>query len=320
MFSIARASLLVALITLPALSAVAADAYPLKPIRLVIPFAPGGGTDLMARAVSDKLGETLGTTVIIDNRSGAAGTIGAALVARAAPDGYTFLFTSAAYTFTPSLYKDLPYDPLKDFKPITMFGSSPNILVVHPSLPAKSVKELIALARKRPGEINFGSGGHGSNIHLTTELFTYMAKIKLAHVPYKGAGPGQIALMSGEVEVLLPAFQSSLPFVRSGRMRALAVTTRQRSPLLPELPTIDEAGVPGYDKAAWFGLFAPAAVPDTIVDRVYQATAKALKSPDVAKRFAAEGAVPRGQSPAEFDGFVRSEIAEWAKLIREMKL
>lgn len=320
MFRIARASLFAVLIALPALSAVAADAYPQKPIRLVVPFSPGGGTDLLARAVSDRLTEVLGTTIIIDNRAGAGSTIGTAQVARAAPDGYTFLFTSASYTFAPNFYRDLPYDPLKDFKPITMFGSLPNILVVHPSMPVRSVKELLALARKRPGEILYGSAGRGSNVHLTTELFLYMAKIKMTQVPYKGMGPAQIALMSGEVQVLLPAFQSIFPFVKSGQVHALAVTTKQRSPLLPDLPTLDEAGVPGYDKSAWFGLFAPAAVPEPIVTHVYLAVAKVLKNPEIVKRLAAEGAVARGQPPAEFDAFVRAELALWAKLIREMKL
>lgn len=320
MFRIAWASLLAAIAAVAAPSAIAAVGYPQKPIRLVLPFAPGGGTDVLARALSAKLEEVLGASVVIDNRPGAGGTLGAALVARAAPDGYTFLFTSASYVFTPSLYKDLPYDPLKDFRPITMFASSPHILVVHPSMPVKSVKELLALARKRPGEIHFSSGGVGSNIHLTTELLTYMAKIKLVHVPYKGGGPAQIGLMSGEVQVMLPGFQPAFPFVKSGRMRALAVSTKERSPVLPDLPTIDEAGVPGYDKSAWYALFAPAAVPESIIARVHQAAVKVLKNPDIAKQLAAEGAVTVGNSPAEFDAFVRSEIAAWRKLIREMKL
>jgi tripartite-type tricarboxylate transporter receptor subunit TctC len=258
--------------------------------------------------------------VIIDNRAGAGSTIGTAMVARAVPDGYTYLFTSASYTFAPNFYRDLPYDPIKDFKPITMFGSLPNVLVVHPSMPVKSVKELLALARKRPGEIHYGSAGRGSNVHLTTELFLYMAGIKMTQVPYKGMGPAQIGVVSGEVQVLLPAFQSIYPFVKSGQVRAIAVTTKQRSPLLPDLPTIDESGVPGYDKSAWFGLFAPAAVPGPIVSRMYQAVAKVLTDPEIVKRLAAEGAVARGQPPAEFDAFVRAELASWAKLIREMKL
>jgi tripartite-type tricarboxylate transporter receptor subunit TctC len=320
MVSIARASLFAVLIALVALSAVAAEKYPQKPIRLIVPFAPGGGTDLLARAVSDRLTQVLGVSVIIDNRAGAGSTIGTAMVARAAPDGYTYLFTSASYTFSPNFYRDLPYDPIKDFKPITMFGSLPNVLVVHPSMPVRSVKELLALARKRPGEIHYGSAGRGSNVHLTTELFLYMAGIKMTQVPYKGMGPAQIGLVSGEVQVLLPAFQSIYPFVKSGQVRALAVTTKQRSPLLPELPTVDEAGVPGYEKSAWFGLFAPAGVPEPIISRMYQAVAKVLTDPEVVKRLAAEGAVARGEPPAEFDAFVRSELEQWAKLIREMKL
>jgi tripartite-type tricarboxylate transporter receptor subunit TctC len=318
MLRLTQASLLAATLALLAPSAPAA--YPEKPIRLIVPFAPGGGTDLLGRFVADRLTGVLGTAIVIDNRGGASGTIGAAMAARAAPDGYTFLFTSASYTFNPNFYRDLPYDPVKDFKPITMFGSSPNILVVHPSMPVKSVKELVALARKHPGEILYGSAGRGSNIHLTAELFLYMAGIKMAQVPYKGAGPAQIALMSGEVQVLLPGFQSAYPFIKSGRMRALGVTTKQRAELLPDVPTIDEAGVRGYDKSAWFGLFAPAAVPDPIISHVYQAVAKVLKNPETVKRLAAEGAVAGGQPPAEFTAFVHQELTAWAKLIREMKL
>jgi tripartite-type tricarboxylate transporter receptor subunit TctC len=320
MIRVATASILAILAALSSAPAVAADAYPQRPIRLVVPFSPGGGTDLLARAVSDRLTQVLGATVIIDNRAGAGSTIGTAMVARAAPDGYTYLFTSASYTFAPNFYRDLPYDPIKDFKPITMFGSLPNVLVVHPSMPVKSLKELLALARQRPGEIHYGSAGRGSNVHLTTELFLYMAKVRMTQVPYKGMGPAQIGLVSGEVQVLLPAFQSIFPFVKSGQVRALAVTTKQRSPLLPNLPTIDEAGVPGYDKSAWFGLFAPVAVPEPIVSHMYRAVAKVLTDPEIVKRLAAEGAVARGQPPAEFDAFVRDELASWAKLIRDMKL
>jgi tripartite-type tricarboxylate transporter receptor subunit TctC len=320
MFRAVRVALFSVLVALSASSAIAAEAYPQKPIRLILPFAAGGATDVLARAVSARLEEVLGASVIIDNRGGAGGTLGTALAARAAPDGYTFLFTSASHTFTPSLYKDLPYDPLKDFKAITMFASIPNLLVVHPSMPAKSVKELLALARRHPGEIRFSSGGHGSNIHLTTELFAYMARIKLEHVPYKGGGPGQVAVMSGEVQLMLPAINSAFPFVKSGRMRALGVSTKARSPALPELPTIDESGVPGYDKASWFALFAPAAVPEAITNQVYQAAVRVLKNPEIVKLLAAEGAVAVGNTPAEFDAFVRSELVAWAKLIREMGL
>lgn len=320
MFRTVPAALFSILVVLPAPSAVAAEAYPQRPIRLILPFAAGGATDVLARAVSARLEEVLGASVIIDNRGGAGGTLGTALAARAAPDGYTFLFTSASHTFAPSLYRDLPYDPLKDFKAITMFASIPNLLVVHPSMPVRSVKELVALARRHPGEIRFSSGGHGSNIHLTTELFAYTARIKLEHVPYKGGGPGQVAVMSGEVQLMLPAINSALPFVKSGRMRALGVSTLARSPALPELPTIHESGVPGYDKASWFALFAPAAVPESISNHIYQAAIKVLKNPEIVKLLAAEGAVAVGNTPVEFDAFVRSELMAWAKLIREMNL
>ena len=319
MFRIACASLFAALIALLAPPAVAADVYPQKPIRLLIPFAPGGGTDVLARAVSDKLTQALGTSVVIDNRPGAAGTLGTALVTQAAPDGYTFLFTSASYTFNPNFYKT-SYDPVKDLKPVTMFGSSPNLLVVHPSLPVKSVKELLALARKRPGDINTAHAGRGSNIHLTTALFLHMAKIKVTMVPYKGRGPSQIAVMSGESQMLIPSISSSLPFVKSGRLRALGVTSKKRVPLLPDVPTIDESGVPGYVKTGWYALFAPAAVPEPIINRVYEAVSRVLKDPEIVRRLTADGTTPEGQPPREFAAFVHSEIAQWVKLIREMKL
>jgi len=320
MTRIACASLLAFLIALCTPPAVAADAYPEKPIRFVVPFTPGGATDVLARALSEKLTEVLGVSIVIDNRGGAGGTLGAGVAARAAPDGYTFLFTSPSHTFAPSFYKNLPYDPVKDFKAVTMLAQTPNVLVVHPSLPATTVRQLIALARKHPGEIRFGSSGHGSNIHLTTALFGHMAGIELAHVPYKGGGAAQIAVMSGEAQMLMAGLQSALPFVHSGRMRALAVSTKTRSPAAPDLPTIAESGVPGFDKAFWAGLFAPAGVPDSIVNRVHEAAVRVLKNPDFVKRLTAEGAVAVGNSPAEFDALVRSEVAVWAKLIREMKL
>ncbi len=320
MFRIACASLFATLIALSAPPAVAAEKYPLKPVRLVIPFSPGGGTDVLARAISDKLTEALGANVIVDTRPGAGGTLGSGIVAKSDPDGYTLLFTSASHTFIPGIYKELHYDPVKDFKSITMLALAPNLLVVHPSMPATNLKQLIALARQRPGEIYYGSAGRGSNLHLTTELFLYMAKIKMLQVNYKGGGPAMIAVMSGEVHVNFPGIQSALPFVKSGRMRALAVSTKKRAAALPELPSIDEAGVPGYDKSGWFGLFAPAAVPEPIVSHIYTAVAKVLKDPDVQKRLASEGAVAVANPPAEFDAFVRDEIATWAKLIREMNL
>ena len=318
MFRIACALPFAALIALHASPAV--TAYPEKPIRILIPFPPGGGTDILARGLQDKLEAALGASVIIDNRGGGGGTLGCTVASKAAPDGYTLLLTSASYSFAPGLYKDLAYDAVKDFKPITNFAQAPLVLAVHPSMPVLTTKELLALARRRPGEMHYSSAGRGSNIFMTTELFKYMAKINLTHVPYKGGGPAAIGLISGEVQVGFSGILTAIPFMKSGRMRGIAVSTKQRSPALPDLPTVDESGVPGYDKASWFGLFAPAAVPAPIIAHVYGAMAKVLKNPDTVKRLAAEGAVAIGNPPEEFGPFVRTEIAEWSKLIKEMKL
>ena len=311
--------LLTALFASSAPSASAAG-YPEKPIRLLVPFAPGGGTDLLARALQDKLERALGVSVFVDNRTGAGGTIGFTQAARAAPDGYTFLVTSASFTFAPGLYRNLPYDAIKDFRPVSMLTQQPLILGVHPSLPVKNVKDLLALARQRPKDLFYGSAGVGSNLHMTTELFKYMAKIDLVAVAYKGGGPALIALITGEVQVGFMGVLSSKPFRTSGQVRPLAVTTIQRSPAVPDLPTIDEAGVPGYDKGAWTGMFAPARVSDPIVAQMYQAVVKVMKDPEAVKRFADDGLVATASSPTDFGSVVLAEIAEWSKLVQEMKL
>lgn len=320
MLRITCAALLALLAALFAPSAISAG-YPEKPVRLIVPFSAGGATDVLARALSNKLEQALGTNIIVDNRGGAGSTLGAGIAARTPPDGYTLMLTSPSYTFTPTIYgKKLPYDALKDFTPITIMASVPHVLVVHPSMPVKNFSQFRALARTHPGEILFSSGGRGSNLHLSMELFAYTAKIKLVHVPYKGGGPGQIALMSGEVQVMLPAITPALPFIKSGRMRALAVTSKERSPALPELPALNESGLPGFDKAYWAGLFAPSGVPQPILDRIYQAAVKALQDPEIVRWLNAQGARPVGNPPSEFKVFVHSEIKTWAKLIREMKL
>lgn len=318
MFRIISASVIAALTALPAPSILAADTYPQKPIRIVIPFPPGGGTDITARGVQPQFETALGGGIVIDNRGGAGGTLGCTIASRATPDGYTLLFTSASFTFAPSLYKNLGYDAVKDFRPITNFAQAALVLLVHPSMPVKSVKELLALAKARPGEIFYASAGIGSNIFMTTELFKHKAGIDLKQVPFRGGGPALIGIMSGEAQVLMTSVMSSAAHVKSGRLRALAVTTKERSPVMPDLPTIDESGVPGYDKGVWFGLFAPSGVPEPIIKHVYQAAAKVLKDPATAKRLANEGAVPVGNPPDEFGAFVRSEIEEWGKLIRTM--
>ena len=320
MFRIACVSLFAALSALPAPSALAA-AYPEKAIRLLIPFSPGGGTDLLSRAIQPSLEKALGVGVIIDNRVGAGGTVGVTLAARAAPDGYTLLVTSASFTFAPGLYKkDLPYDAIKDFKPLTMLAQQPVILGVHPSMPVTSVKELIALARQRPKEIFHGNAGIGSNLHMTSELFKYMAKIKMTPVPYKGGGPVLIALITGEVQVSFVSILGSKPFRKTGQIRALAVSTKERSPAVPDLPTIAESGVPGFDKGGWTGMFAQAAVPEPIIAHVYQAMVKVLKDPGAVRRLADDGLVAVASTPKDFTAFIHSEIKEWNKLIQEMKL
>jgi tripartite-type tricarboxylate transporter receptor subunit TctC len=320
MFRIARALLFASFLALPGLSALAAG-YPEKPIRLLIPFAPGGGTDLLCRAIQPRLEKALGTGVIIDNRAGAGGTIGVTLAAKAPPDGYTFLVTSASFTFAPGLYKkDLPYDAIKDFKPITMLTQQSIILAVHPSMPVKNVKELIALAKKRPKEIFHAHAGVGSNLYMTTELFKNMSKISMTGVAYKGGGPSLIALITGEVQVSFVSILGSKPFRKSGQVRAIAVSTKERSPAVPDLPTINESGVPGFDKGGWFGMFAQAQVPEPIIAYVYQAMAKVLKDPEATKRLADDGLFAVASTPKDFTAFIHAEIQEWNKVIQEMKL
>ena len=303
----------------PAIAA-SAEGYPQRPIRVIVPFAPGGGTDLLMRALQERLDRAFGVSVIVDNRPGGGGTIGFTLAARAVPDGYTLLVTSASYTFAPGLYKDLAFDAINDLKPLSMLTQQPLILGVHPSVPARSVKELLALARQRPNDVFYASAGVGSNLHMTTELFKYMAKINLVQVPYKGGGPALIALVTGEVHVSFTGVLNSKPFRASGKVRALAVTTKERSPAVPDLPTIDEAGVPGYDKGGWTGMFIPAKVPEATINQIYQTMAKVLKDPEAVKKLADDGLVAVASPPAEFTTFVHLEIAEWSRLVKAMKL
>ena len=297
-----------------------AQKYPDKLVRLLVPFAPGGGTDILARFMSAKLSDNLGVSVVIENRGGAGGTLGTELAARSAPDGYTILFTSASHSFNSSLYTKLGYDALKDFAPITLVALVPHLLVVHPSLPVKNVKELVSLARQRPGEIFYGSGGAGSSVHLAAVLFITTAKVDMTHVPYKGGGPAMIGVMAGEASVMFPTMQSALPHVKSGRLRVLAISTATRSPAVPEIPTIAESGVPGYDATGWYGMLAPTGTPQAVIDRLHAEVVKILAQPDIKQRLASEGAVAVGNTPAQFDKFIRDEIAKWAKIIRDLKL
>ena len=294
-----------------------AQTYPDRAIRIVVPFAAGGSTDIVARTTSQKLAERLRQSVVIDNRGGGGGNIGSDMVAKAPPDGYTLLLgTVGSLTINPTLYRKMPYDPLKDLAPIGYFGSAPNILVVHPSLPPRSVRELIAFAKSRPGQLNYASGGTGGSIHLAAELFKSLAKVDMVHVPYKGSGPGLIDLLGGQTQLMFATMPPALPHVRSGRLRALGVTGAQRSPLVPELPTIAESGLPGYEITQWWALLGPPALPSAMVARLNAELNAILQQPDVKERFASEGAVTAPNTPEWLASFMKSEVAKWAEVVR----
>jgi tripartite-type tricarboxylate transporter receptor subunit TctC len=306
-----------AALSLCALPAPGQAPYPSKPIRLVVPFVPGGSTDFIARILGQKLDEALGQQVVIENRAGAAGNIGVDYVAKSAPDGYTLIFGHiGTFGFGPSLYQKLPYDPVKDFAPIALFAMVPNILVVHPSLPARSVKELIALAKARPGQLNYGSSGNGSASHLATEYFKLLSKTDITAIAYKGTGPLVTDVIAGQISLTITGLPPLYPLVQSGRLRALAIGSAKRMPLMPELPTIAEAGVPGYESSTWFGPLAPARTPREIIVRLNAELVKILQRPDVRARFAADGVEALGSTPEEFGAYIKSEIERWGRVIK----
>ncbi len=293
----------------------AAQAYPSKPIRMVVPFPAGGGIDTVARVIAPKLAESLGQPVIIDNRVGASGTVGTEAVAKAAPDGYTLLATFASHAQNASLYPKLGYDTVKDFVPITLIATVPNILVINPSLPVKTVKELVALAKKHPDEILYASIGNGTPAHLSAELFNSMAGIRMTHVPYKGAAASIVALISGETQLTFTTVLVAMPHIKSGRLRALGVASLKRSTVLPDVPTIDEAGVRGYESNAWYGLLAPARTPQPILDQLHRETVKTLQNNDVRDNLKGQGAEPVGNAPREFAVIIADEIEKWRRVV-----
>ncbi len=297
-------------------------AYPQKPIRMVLPFPPGGSTDIMARGLAQKLTDALGKQIVVDNRGGGAGGIsGTDLVAKAAPDGYVLLLTtSISHTAGASLYSKLPYDPVRDFAPITMMAFAPLMMVVHPAVPAKTVQDLVALAKSSPGQINYASGGLGTSTHLPAELFMSMAGVQMVHVPYKGGGPALLGVMGGQAQMLMISMVGALPHVRSGKLRGLALTSRERVPELPDMPTIAEAGVPGYEVVLWYGIFAPRGTPANIVGLLHGAIVKILQMRDMQARLASDGAQPLGNTPAEFAAINKAEVAKWAKVVREARI
>ena len=297
-----------------------AQTYPDKPIRMVLPFPPGGGTDSLARVILPKMSQTLGQPIVIDNRPGAGGIVAAEIVAKSAPDGYTlFMGSSTGITAAPSLYK-LAYDPIKDFAPITQFATASFILTVHPSLPVTTISQLVALARAKPGSLNYASGGIGSPLHLSAELFKSRAGINIVHVPYKGGAPAAAAVLAGEAQMIFGSVAASLALVRAGKLRALAVTGLKRSSLTPELPTMDESGFPGFNVQAWNSLEAPAGTPRNIIGQLHDEMVKVLQMPDVLKLMNTIGYAPTGSTPEQHAEIKRTESAMWAKVIKDANI
>ena len=294
---------------------VIAQTFPTRALRLVVPSAPGGGTDILARMLANKLSEYLGQQVVVDNRAGAGTTIGIDAVAKSAPDGYTVLVTPSTLALNLWMYAKLPYDAIRDLAPLTQIAAVPNALVVHPSVPAHSVAELIALAKRQPGAINVGSAGIGTSPHLSLELLKHLAKINLVHVPYKGSGSATIANLAGEVSAQIPSLPTAMGYIKTNRLRALGVTTAKRSPFLPEVPAIGET-VPGYEATQWFGFLTTAGTPQPVLDRLSQEAIRALRAPDLAKLMASEGAEPIANTPAQFAAYIKSETEKWGRVIK----
>ncbi|WP_312568239.1 tripartite tricarboxylate transporter substrate binding protein [Comamonas sp.] len=299
-------------------AAVAQDGYPTKPLTMVVPFSAGGTTDILARIVGQALGQDLGQTIIIENKPGAGGNIGAQQAARAKADGYTlFMGTVGTHAINQALYKKLPYDPIKDFTPLSRVANVPNLLVVHPSRPYKTVKEMIEYGKKHPSEITFGSPGSGASPHVSGALFQSMTGVELTHVPYKGSAPAISDLLGNQIAVMFDNMPSAIQHVRSGKLIPIAVTTAKRSPELPNVPTIAEAGVPGYEATSWFGLWSVAGTPQPILDKLHASLTKVLKDPAVAKKIADQGGEVIIETPAQFDAFIKSEAAKWGKVVKE---
>jgi tripartite-type tricarboxylate transporter receptor subunit TctC len=309
-----------AALVLCAFDASAAAPYPNKPIKWIVPFPPGGAMDSMARTLGEKLSISMKQPVIVENRPGAGGSIGSNLVARAAPDGHTIMIVSIGQAVNPSIYPKLPYDATKDFEPVSLVGVVPNILVAHPLVKANNVKELIALAKAQPGKITYASAGNGTTVHLAAELFNSMAGVDIVHVPYKGSAPAVTDLMGGQVDIMFDSLSSAKPYIETGKLKALAVTTTKRSKAFPNVPTVAESGLPGYELSGWYAVFVPGKTPKPIVDRLHSELVKALKQDDVRSRFALIGAEPVGSSPQELAATLKTETARWEKIVRERNI
>ncbi|HEY9238989.1 MAG TPA: tripartite tricarboxylate transporter substrate binding protein [Burkholderiaceae bacterium] len=293
-----------------------AQAYPTKPVKLVVPYPPGGPTDIVARLVAQKLSDAMGQQFIVDNRPGAGGNPGAELVARSTADGYTLVVATTAHAINPSLFKNLGYSLSKDFAPVSQLTSGPLVIVANPQLPAKNVAELIALAKAKPGELNFASSGNGQSTHLSAELFAAMAGVKMNHIPYKGSAPALTDTMGGQTQLMFDTMLSAMPHVKAGKLKALAVTSAARSPVAPDVPTVAESGLPGYEAIAWNGLLAPAGTPPEVLARLSAELKKVLAAPDVKERFEAQGFAASWNSPEDFGRFMTAEVDKWAKVVK----
>jgi tripartite-type tricarboxylate transporter receptor subunit TctC len=311
-----RALAVIPLLALGAAAPAAAQEYPARAVRMIVPLVPGGSVDTLARVLAQKLGESLGRQFVVDNRGGASGNIGTEIVARAAPDGYTLMTVSMTLVVNPFLFDALPFDVERDLAPISLIGAAPLVLVVHPSVQASSVQELLALAKKQPGRLNYASGGKGTNSHLPMELFKNLTGANIVHVPYRGGGPAQLALIAGEAEVMFVNVLATASFAKTGKLRPLAVSGSRRSNLLPDLPTIAEAGVAGYEFTTWYGVLAPAKTPAPIIRTLHTHIVNAVRTPELAQRFAGEGAEGVASTPAQFAAHIKSELARWSKVVK----
>jgi tripartite-type tricarboxylate transporter receptor subunit TctC len=298
----------------------ASDVWPSKPIRFILPFPPGGGTDILGRIVSERLAARLGQPVVIENRGGAGGNLGAEAAAKSAPDGYTIVLVAPSLAISPSLYSKLNYDPVKDFAPISLVATVPNVMITHPSVPARTLQEFIALAKSKPGGMNFGSGGNGTSNHLAGELFNIVAGVKLVHVPYKGVNLAMNDVLSGEVHLVVIGIPAAAPHIKAGKLRALALIAPQRSPALPEVPTVAEAGLRDFEVTTWYGILAPAGAPRPVIARLNAEIVRTMHAPELRDRLAAMGTDPATSTPEEFADLIEREIAKWGKVVREAGL
>ena len=303
-----------------AAAGVHAQAYPAKPVRFIIPFPPGGPTDIMGRLAAQRLTEAWGVQVVADNRAGAGGNIGAEMCAKSPPDGYTICMMTVAQSISPAIYPKLGFDPLRDFAPVTLMATLPSLLMVHPSLPVKNVRELVALARAKPAILTYASTGNGTSPHMLMEMFKWMASVDLVHMPYKDASPAMIDQISGQIDVAFSTAIAALPFVQQGKVRAIAVSTKDRFPPLPDLPTLDQGGVKGFDGSSWQGVVMPANTPRDMVAKANAELAKMLKAPDMKEKILLQGGIASGNSPEEFTAFIKSETDKWAKVAKAAKV